>query len=408
MIPEDKFGNTLKWRIYSKLLRWGAAIMRIGYSEANNKPNLFYKRSGKVTHYVDMRGTEIVKLWDDPRPFHYMFHGLDGPRWLVNRLREAERKEIINAGCPLRTTFEEEDDDDDNWFMRYYAATDDEQRVMRLYNGTVEDGYCKECGRDFQDNGHLCPECMPIVVERSLPYCELCKRRIRTKWQDEKPSIETEPEGSHSVRTSGVQFEYALSQDGKPVHISEADKSSFYRCLNSNCSQRMIPHQGKKLAWHFAHKSAVFDHAGESALHYNMKYLLYTLIAERIASGKELCFVGRMCNRCDTITTVGVTNHAQCVKMEASIAERYRPDLSIVYGCGRAKAVIEVVHTHDIDEAALSCIAAEHIVCFRVLASESLYQEIHERRKKGSGAIRLPGQRSIITERSIRLLGGLA
>src|SRR5208283_5049859 len=76
MIRENKDGRPIlsetTWR---KLLDTGKKLEALGYTELSLKQNLF---SRKVNHgyiYADLRGTEVVPIWDQPVPLLYFYAG---------------------------------------------------------------------------------------------------------------------------------------------------------------------------------------------------------------------------------------------------------------------------------------------------------------------------------------------
>jgi len=46
---------------------------------------------------------------------------------------------------------------------------------------------------------------------------------------------------------------YALDSNSSKVHILEAVKTEVYYC--QKCNDRVVPHQGRKMPWHFVYKS---------------------------------------------------------------------------------------------------------------------------------------------------------
>lgn len=67
----DKFGRKIFPHVFRKITGIGNALVRLGYIEARSKPNLFRRDAKTVTFFADMRGTEIVPIWSDPRPLFY-------------------------------------------------------------------------------------------------------------------------------------------------------------------------------------------------------------------------------------------------------------------------------------------------------------------------------------------------
>lgn len=71
MKPVDKFGRPIYQHIFRKLQEYGKLLELYGYRESIQKPNLFYRTCGIVIFYADMRGTEIVPIWENPSPLFY-------------------------------------------------------------------------------------------------------------------------------------------------------------------------------------------------------------------------------------------------------------------------------------------------------------------------------------------------
>ncbi|OLS29421.1 MAG: hypothetical protein HeimC2_00510 [Candidatus Heimdallarchaeota archaeon LC_2] len=79
MKAEDKYGRPIYKYIFSTLEKFGKSLINLNYKESKQKPNLFYRvlPNGGVI-FADMRGTEIVPIWEDPRPMIY---------WKLDELR---------------------------------------------------------------------------------------------------------------------------------------------------------------------------------------------------------------------------------------------------------------------------------------------------------------------------------
>lgn len=63
--------DTIYWKTFTQMKRIGDVLLTLGYREAVKKPNLFYFRAGPVSFFADMRGTEIVPIWEDTRPLFW-------------------------------------------------------------------------------------------------------------------------------------------------------------------------------------------------------------------------------------------------------------------------------------------------------------------------------------------------
>jgi hypothetical protein len=108
MIRQNKDGcpifSETTWR---KLFDTGKKLEALGYVELIHKQNLF---SRKVDHgyiYADLRGTEIVPIWDDPVPLLYFFaaRGTSVPEEEEGAILKAEFKRLRDADCRPRFSF---------------------------------------------------------------------------------------------------------------------------------------------------------------------------------------------------------------------------------------------------------------------------------------------------------------
>jgi len=175
--PLDKFGNRIYGKVYRIMMRHGNILINNGYYESKNKPNLFYKKKDDIIIFADLRGTDVIKIWDDQSPLIYskVINENEYPDWKVTRLLKEECGILNKQGCPTRFSF--------------YS----EYEIDGLMSKD-EDGYCKICDKDFQDEGKYCSEeCENIAKKRELaqyinlmPFCEICKKRIINPWHYEK------------------------------------------------------------------------------------------------------------------------------------------------------------------------------------------------------------------------------
>lgn len=72
MKPIDKYGRPIYSNVFLRLKRIGNALTKLNYRESIKKPNLFYRilaNGGLI--FADMRGSEIIPIWEDPRPLIY-------------------------------------------------------------------------------------------------------------------------------------------------------------------------------------------------------------------------------------------------------------------------------------------------------------------------------------------------
>lgn len=75
MIDKDKFGRAIYPKVFSTLQKIGRQLEQLGYYESRKKPNLFYRphKNAKfsVVFFADMRGTDVIPIWEAPRPMFY-------------------------------------------------------------------------------------------------------------------------------------------------------------------------------------------------------------------------------------------------------------------------------------------------------------------------------------------------
>jgi len=165
MIAEDKFGRPIFDYIFNKLVRTGHYLTNHGYTEANYKPNLFYHKINNVIFFADMRGTSDVPIWSAPIPLFYWIDEEDEKnRFLSNRIILEE----LNYLHLLRIEFR--------------FAYEDMERAHYMDSDDIQVGICKECGKDFNDNGFYCsPKCKNeyLTKQRILKEIDNKERNIK-------------------------------------------------------------------------------------------------------------------------------------------------------------------------------------------------------------------------------------
>lgn len=139
-----------------------AAILQdLGYKESSSKPNLFFRKNEFGVFFADMRGTEIVKIWEDPSPLFYWDISESIPDWKKRRMIKEELRRLASKGCRCRLSFYQECEPEGLMF------------------DSDEDGFCNYCGKDFQDYGHYCSAgCEEKARRDSLPECSVCHQKM--------------------------------------------------------------------------------------------------------------------------------------------------------------------------------------------------------------------------------------
>ena len=71
MQPFDKFGKPIYSYIFHQMKEHGEKLISLGYQETR-EANLFILRNPSVVFMADMRGTQYMPIWKDPRPVVYV------------------------------------------------------------------------------------------------------------------------------------------------------------------------------------------------------------------------------------------------------------------------------------------------------------------------------------------------
>ena len=157
MEPKDKFGNEIYPKTYNKMLGYARILERHNYRESKKKPNLFYRKDGNVIFFADMRGTDMVPIWEDPSPLLYAQFPDNKPMWNQRRLMKKE----IETLKICRLSFYDEYEPNGLMFDEY------------------GDGYCKVCGKDFQDDGLYCSlQCARADEYLYQLRCRVCGKEL--------------------------------------------------------------------------------------------------------------------------------------------------------------------------------------------------------------------------------------
>lgn len=148
-----------------------------------------------------------------------------------------------------------------------------------------------------------------------------------------------------------IKIAYAIDKEtGQPVHISKADKSKKYLCIE--CKEELRPAQGKERAHHFKHKkNSQCNTSPETELHKLAKII--------IEQNNEILLYEKVkfnYNKCD---------------IEKQIRD-IRPDVIIENNEGE-KWIIEICVTHAIDEEKKKKIQEMQLNCIEIALDKDLY-----------------------------------
>jgi len=133
MEPFDVKGRPIKPHIFRQLQKIGKTLEDLEWRESRNKPNLFYKVFNRVTVFADLRGTEIVPIWEQPYPYIYAINGFE--EWERRRAIKVAVRDFDIGGIEYRFSFYDTSEPDGLFF-----GPDDEQT----------DGFCKMCGAEIK------------------------------------------------------------------------------------------------------------------------------------------------------------------------------------------------------------------------------------------------------------------
>lgn len=215
-------------------------LERCGYKESYRKPNLFYKLVELGHFYADMRGTDVIPIWDDPIPLLYFNFDEDIPLWKGVRIKEKEIAILTKNKCPYRFSYYDceaeieivyDFEKTEKYFISFHY----------FYNEIFPDGFCKKCGKDIQkDSYHCSDECRDFELKRLLACrindcesaCQICKRKI-TRWAPEIMEIlgiELPEKGIiHHTSYDPEKTMLICNSCHAKIHHSEDSKFSQYR-----------------------------------------------------------------------------------------------------------------------------------------------------------------------------------
>lgn len=171
MEQRDRYGNWINDQTYRKLCQYAIRLKKLGYQEANQKPNLFYYSRGlefegnigTVTYFMDMRGTGFKKIWEDSRPAFGWTFDCEMPKWAKRRRLQDERERFLEHNIPFRIAHLNE------------VHPDDTETITMPFSWP--NGYCQTCGTDMRADGKYCS----AACERdAVPdrFCETCNARL--------------------------------------------------------------------------------------------------------------------------------------------------------------------------------------------------------------------------------------
>jgi hypothetical protein len=159
-------GTTIyKKEVYTTLCNNIVVLKQNGCRESVKKPSLYYHkgRKGEV-YFADMRGTDMVDIWEDPCPLFYVKFPYNMPYWQRSRLASMEFRGL--KICRLATDFDSEE---------YCVVAVD----LGVYMSDSSLGWCDWCSKDFQGDGHFCcAECEQAYDDCHAERCRICNKKL--------------------------------------------------------------------------------------------------------------------------------------------------------------------------------------------------------------------------------------
>jgi hypothetical protein len=230
MIREDKFGRRIySDTVWNRMLRTGQKLAELGYQESKSKPNLFYAKTDGVAFFADLRGTKQMPIWDDARPYFYWEPNPEFPPWKCRRLVRQEYSRLGINECKVRLSFYFYKDP---LFEGSSSSVDEENSVF-----DCDDGFCRKCGKDFQDEGSFCSEeCEKEYHESLKATCAVCGKKIDFS-KEEEHHISYKPEmtawvhkGCHGkIHKTNLYPDLKPKEDDLRAHRAELEENKTER-----------------------------------------------------------------------------------------------------------------------------------------------------------------------------------
>ena len=143
----------------------------------------------------------------------------------------------------------------------------------------------------------------------------------------------------------------AIDNNGKSIHISQAEKGNQYLC--PYCKIRFIFNRSLKIGKgsrraHFSHESLSPNCTSEGYLHSSFKLLLLEYLSSGLDNNSPI-IVSFKCNHCTKMHNANLISGAISIKGEYDL-QVCRPDIALLTNGKNVYAVIEVIVTHEPEE----------------------------------------------------------
>lgn len=104
MKPLDKQGRRLFGQTWDRVHHYGTQLVALGYVEHAEKSNLFVRSYRSAQFYADLRGSNVVAIWQDRRPLFYWRFRRDLDRPTAQRIISIEAART--APVPIRLSLD--------------------------------------------------------------------------------------------------------------------------------------------------------------------------------------------------------------------------------------------------------------------------------------------------------------
>ena len=138
MKPKDKFGRPIYAQTFGILQRIGKKLLKHGWKESQSKPNLFYIKFEDTIVFADMRGTDVIPIWEEPSPLLYETGKIP---WKRRRVLRIVKDQLEYYEIPYRFSF-------------YY--TDEPGGLFFGEDDELADGQCRMCNSEINHDGLFC------------------------------------------------------------------------------------------------------------------------------------------------------------------------------------------------------------------------------------------------------------
>ncbi len=238
--PVDKFGRPIYPKTFRQMQAQEASLLEAGYREAREKPNLFFRKAGNGVYFADMRSSEDIPIWVNPRPLFYWRFENGRYRWEVRRDLKEERDRLVGLGCPIRYSFYTEEEIGG----LFVPDSPDEMEWSELANGS-----CFECEGPVKGDDLFCSEdCRRRTRRRRTarritqsPVCEVCTKKIVKAWDgDELDLMEDLP---HRLIVHHVSY-----KDEETIEVCQGCHNKIHHGRDPRY-ERWRPRDGPPSSW---------------------------------------------------------------------------------------------------------------------------------------------------------------